>query len=324
MTIRLMVITKHGIMPELLVLMTLFDSHRIKVRIAGIDNVYDNDQQILDDDTAWVTPFLPKHVNLVPKVGETVKVIMQDSKNPFINRCYFGPVISQKENLEFDPYYFTARAGTTQSLTKLKKPWVDFPDTKIGDWAIFPEKDDVQLHGRGNTDIILKKKESYDEVILRAAKWDFNNPIKLNQKNPTYIIVNHTKPTKESGDRAQRETINSLNLENDRTHVNIVSDNVNLISHKGSAINGEVEKILSGDIEKQLEAEGKLHPLVYGDLFWEFVDLVKNYTISHIHVGDRLEPDYSETTLALDQWITKNKGNTIENSTFLSKGVKTN
>jgi hypothetical protein len=300
-----------------------FNAQRIKVRIAGIDNTYDNDDKILEDDTNWVTPFLPMHSNVVPKVGETVRIIMQDPTNPYINRCYFGPTISQKQNLEFDPHYFTSRAGTNQGLTKLKKSWVDFPDTREGDWAIFPENEDIQLHGRGNTDIILRKKEGYDEILLRTAKWDYNDKLKLNKKNPAYITINHSRPI-EVGSKSEREQKNLLNLEDDRTHINIVSDNVNLISHKGSTIHGELPKIISGDISKQLEAEEKLHPLVYGDLFWEFVGLVRNYVTSHIHIGDRLVSDPSGPTLALNDWIQRNRGNTVENSNFLSKGVKTN
>jgi len=301
-----------------------YDAHRIKVRIAGIDNVYDNDTKILEDDANWVTPFLPMHTNSVPKVGETVRILIQDPNNPYINRCYFGPVISQKQNIDFDPYYFTARAGTNQSLTKLKKPWVDYPNTREGDWAIFPEKEDIQLHGRGNTDIILRKKDDYEEIILRTSKWDFNNRFKLNKKNPAYITINHSKPLKEIGNQIEREQKNLLNLEEDRTHINVVSDNINLISHKGSSINGELPRILSGDISKQLEAEKKLHPLVYGDLFWEFVGLVRDYVTSHVHPYHGLGPDPSGVTLELNQWIQRNRGNTIENSNFLSKGVKTN
>jgi hypothetical protein len=299
-----------------------FDAHRIKVRIPGIDNVHDNDQKIIDDDTLWVVPFLPKFGNTVPKVGETVKIIIKDPQNPFINREYIGPVISQKENFEFDPHYFTSRAGSSQSLTKLKKPWTQFPDSKIGDWAIFPEKEDIQLHGRGNTDIILRKKENYDEILLRTAKWDFNNKLKVNQKNPTYITINHTRPQKEIGDKKTRETSQDLNLEDDRTHINLVSDNINLITHKDGS--KKIPKILSGDIEKQLEVESELHPLVYGDLFWDFVGLMGNFVKSHIHPYSGLPPDPSLSTLELTEWIAQNRGTKIENSKFLSKGVKTN
>lgn len=301
-----------------------YDANRIKVRIVGIDNVYDNDTKLIEDDNNWVTPFLPLHTNVVPKIGETVRVLLQDPKNPYINRCYFGPIISQKENLNFDPYYFTARAGTSQSLTTLKKPWVDFPNTKEGDWAIFPEKEDIQLQGRGNSDIILKEKDGYDEIQIRVAKWDYNDTLKLNKKNPSYITINHSKPTNEIGNKTEREQKNSLNLEKDRTHINVVSDNINLISHKGSAINGELPKILSGNIEKQLKAEGKLHPLVYGDMFWEFVGLIKDYVAGHVHGYHGLPADPSLPRLNLESWIDRNRGNTIENSKFLSKGVKTN
>jgi len=312
-----------------------YDSGRIKVRIANIDNTYRNDEEIIDDNTNWVTPLLPLHLNIIPQVGETVRVLIQDHKNPFINRVYMGPVISQKENYKNDPHYFTSRAGTNQSLSKLSKSWLQYPETRNieKDWDIFPNKKDISLHSRGNADIILKKRDDTEEIILRVSKWDFNNNKKLNKKNPTYITINHTKPIKGVVNKEERDQLNSLNLEKDRTHINVVSDNVNLISHKGSSVKGEAPRIIGNDILEQIDIEhNKLHPLVYGDAFWEFVRLVRNYVVGHTHPYDGLPPDPSLSTLELDQWVQRNignktkdeNGNTIYNSNFLSKGVKTN
>jgi hypothetical protein len=37
-----------------------FDAHRIKVRIPGIDNVYKDNSEILENDSLWVVPFYLK------------------------------------------------------------------------------------------------------------------------------------------------------------------------------------------------------------------------------------------------------------------------
>jgi hypothetical protein len=273
--------------------------------------------------------FLPKTLNTIPKVNETVKIIIKDPQNPFINREYVGHVISQKEKLEFDDHYTSSRAGSSQSLTTLDKPWTKNKGVKKGDWAIYPEKDDVQLHGRGNTDIILRKKSKYDEIILRAGKYkDKGGNKKLNETNPSYITINHTK--ERGGEtRADKKTISEeLNLIKDRSHINIVSDTINLISHipskKVDENSKSIPKIIN--LDEQESVENNLHPLVYGDLFWEFVDLIEKYVINHIHpYAEKAPTEDSEESLGnLLTWIETNKGSKIEESTFLSKGVKTN
>ena len=81
----------------------------------------------------------------------------------------------------------------------------------------------------------------------------------------------------------------------------------------------------------------QLHPLVYGDILWDFLSVLRPYIEGHIHKGSRREPDGDLSKNNLIKWFNDNMGAQvskpnpdgtsyvdIENCTFLSKGVKTN
>lgn len=330
-----------------------FDSGRIKVRIDQLDQDVSVANQLKDPKEGglpWCEPLLPKFINIMPKEGEVVKVAVFDVKSKKLRRQYIGPVIAQQRPPEFiESKEFPAKIKVDTGSGYLGS-WTKEPVSFDGDWKIYPDKDDISIIGRRNTDFILRYKNNYDEVILRAGKMDyksilgnqgeneFNRTFSLNKKNPAYITINHSLPQTLTGPQKSK-TQNKLNLDNDRTHINLVAENLNLISHKGSPKKGFVRTILKGDdLLTQIKTENeKLHPLVYGDVLWEFLTLLKNYVTSHIHEGPKLPADPSEATLVLTKWFNDNMGKSttktspdgtkykeIENCKFLSKGVKTN
>ena len=334
-----------------------FDAGRIRVRIEGIDNdilpaVELNDPK--EGGLPWCQPLMPKYINVVPKVGETVKITVFDYRNKKIRREYIGPVIAQQRPPDFINSPFFPSKWRVE-VSNYNGAWSQEPESSDGDWKIYPNKDDIGISGRRNTDFILRNKTNYDEIILRAGKIDYRSILnnqdtqdnsnviggtfKLNKKNPAYITINHTLPQKYAESGAARDANKKLNLDKDRTHVNIVADKLNLISHEGSSKKGFVKSILKGDdILTQIKTENeKLHPLPYGDVLWDFLNVLRPYVEGHIHKASRREPDGDESKNNLIKWFNDNMGNqtqksnpdgtkytTIENCKFLSKGVKTN
>lgn len=332
-----------------------FYAGRIKVRIEGVDRKIllpaggktkiENKELGNEDSDAylpWCEPLLPKFLNIVPQVGEMVKVAVFDYRNKQQRRQYIGPVIGQKTPADFQ--YNDYNIATLQTENSAYSPAYDnWPESSQGNWSIYPNVSDVALLGRRNTDLILRNKSNYDEIILRSGKIDYRNlntnspPISLNIKNPAYITINHTFPTEN-----KTETQTNLGLGNDRTHINLVADKLNLISHMGSSAKGKAPVILNGDdvLQQIITENTKLHPLIYGDVLWEFMSILRSYIEGHIHEGSKLPSDKSGPTLELIKWFNKNLGNrvskpstdlTVENSyvdfegcTFLSKGVRTN
>jgi hypothetical protein len=262
---------------------------KLKVFIRGVDR---ND--ITAEELPWAEPFLPRMFNVVPKLGETVKIILMDAKNPSIEREWVGPVISQPEKIKEDPFFFSGLAGKVGGLLKLGKSINVIPEAK----GIYPNNEDVSILGRDNTDIILKERE----VLIRSGKHEIDNPLKLNEKNPAYISLLLLKPSDlEKSETNDRET-QDLGLTEDRTDTVIVSNKIFLI---GRDSNSKVIKpILSK--EDHLKLEDNLHPVVYGDVLKELLQILRSWIKSHIHIGDRLPADPSGDTVRLEEWFVKN------------------
>lgn len=334
-----------------------FNEGRIQVRLEGVDrqqSLPGGGKEVIKQpgvstvDLVWCEPLMPKYLNIVPQKGEMVRTAVFNYQNKYQRRVYMGPVIGQQTVGDFtNPSYQKTKLKVENSAYTPK--WTNFPQTFEGkDWKVWPNKDDIAIIGRVNTDLILRDKPGYNEIILRSGKMDWstmNNPLEgvgsvipsLNLTNPAYITINNTLPKTNATADEKR-----IGLDKSRTHVNIVADSLNLISHLGSSSRGKSPTILNGeDSVKQLTTEKvRLHPVIYGDKVWEFMDLMRNFVNGHIHVGDRLEPDGDKTKNDLIAWFKNNMGTQVskqspeggatasyvdfENCTFLSKGVKIN
>lgn len=269
----------------------------------------------------WCLPLNPKFLTVYPKKYEMVLVILSDQANDQIDRFYMGPFISQPQFLPKEGEALeiqTGRRGTSRGIFPYSNAWFKVNGSRLGgeesisNWAVYGngprEINDVTINGRGNEDIILRNSEKYDEVLLRVNKYDKKNKSLLNLKNPGYIsLVYH--------DSSKTPSLGNQ----DRVSINLVADQINLISHKGSPTKGKPIKgdgiiLNSSEPEKQINLENtNLHPTVYGDKFWEFVKRVRAYVENHIHVGPKREPDNSESTAELIKWIDANLGpNPIE------------
>lgn len=333
-----------------------YNAGRIRVRIDGIDNDISEDKSLNDPKKGglpWCQPLMPKFINIVPKVGETVKIAVFDYRNKKIRREYIGPVIAQQRPPDFvDSQIFPAKWRV--ETDNYNGAWSENAASIDGSWKIYPDIDDISILGRRNSDLILRNRNTYDELVLRVGKIDYKSLIDtdtsslsninggaypLNIKNPAYITINYSLPDEAAANGVTVESNNSLNLNNDRTHINLVAENLNLISHKGSSKRGFVNSIIKSENRlEQLKIEKeKLHPIPYGDVLWDFLSVLRPYVEGHIHKGSRREPDGDISKNNLIKWFNDNMGrivpkelpdgtkyNEIEDCNFLSKGVKTN
>lgn len=294
----------------------------------------------------WCEPLMPKFLNVVPKVGEMVKIVTFDYRNKKIRRQYIGPVIGQQlpSDLKYSEYNDSKLKVENNAYSA---NWALNAEALDGSWKIYPDKEDIAILGRINTDLILRDTSYYNEITLRSGKIKSDtltqtvkgklSPYTLNKKNPSYISINFTQA--DAFQNSKDPNIIKLNLETDRSHINLVADKVNLISHEGSSKRGFVRSILKGDdILTQIKTEGQnLHPIPYGDVLWEFLSVLRPYIEGHIHKASRREPDGDISKNNLIKWFNDNMGEIkdktfpdgtkykeIENCRFLSKGVKTN
>ena len=138
-------------------------------------------------------PFLPLHLNIIPKVSEAVKIIYYDPENDMINKEYIGPVTSLPHKLFHQAYRNGRIWGSRGVQVGLGTSTGDAED---GDSGVFASPRDIAINGRNNTDIILgmgeklpksndglKPKEdnspesgNYPQILIRSAKYEINPP----------------------------------------------------------------------------------------------------------------------------------------------------
>lgn len=240
------------------------DAGRIKVRIKGID---DHITEV--DKLPYSFPLLQKFFHVTPKLGESVWCMFPDANNPFMDRVYMGPIISQPQNLSRDPHAVSSTAGLDGSFTETKKAPSTLPESR----GVYPRIGDVAIQGRQNNDIILRD----NEIQIRVGKYtdkDKEGDIpKFNKVNPTYIQLKQAK-----GD------IGGV--------VNLVGSKINILSHDGGNPRfnlADQDSMISNDeLAKILE---KAHPLVFGDLLIEYLNLFKEAFINHVHPYNGMRPE---------------------------------
>ena len=97
-----------------------------------------------------------------------------------------------------------------------------------------------------------------------------------------------------------RKKIKEVRLEKNKSErtsvINMVANKINLISHNGEhTFNLTDPKNLITDDEQE-KINSQAHPLVYGDVLVEFLDLVKKYVLLHVHPYHGLPADSSTVT----------------------------
>lgn len=242
------------------------DGGRIKVRIPDLDN------RISNDDLNWCYPIRPKFFHAYPKVGEIVRVFIEDIKYPYRNRYWEGSIISQPHKINFDARY-TALSTTNMGLLKPDDAPSRYPDAK----GVFPDIEDIAIIGRENTDVVLK----INEVHIRAGKHEKDDILKLNIKNPAEISLVY-----ENNTETNKMTSNTL----------ILSDKIGLISHDGNP----KFKAARLDIEDRERIFNEGHPIARGDVLVEALKLIRKVIIGHIHGYSGLPADKDQLINELD------------------------
>lgn len=280
---------------------------RIKVRIKGAQTIGGDDGKS-DSDLPWSYPLLPKHLSVVPKIGENVFVFVFEKAKQHVDRLYIGPIISQETKLEFDNGPSSAMAPFTFGP---QEPSVN-PERISDVLGVFPKKDEVSIQGRYNTDITQKN----NEIVLRAGKFvtvnkSPNNPfgISFNTKTQAYLQLK-----------------NGVDINDEKGSVaNIVANKINLLTYKdGSPIFNLADKddlITSSELNKILT---EAHPIPFGDVLIEYLILLKQALFSHVHNGNG-NPATDLTASGNQQSLTifKNKAEDLEKA-MLSKNIKIN
>lgn len=249
-----------------------FDGNRVKARIKGVDD------HVADSDLAFCFPVIPKFLNVVPKKGETIMIMVPNPSNLFENRLYFGPIISQPQKLEMDPHFYSSRSLMDGGFIGPEETPSKNPEA-IG---VYPKKHEIAIQGRKNTDIRLRD----SEVLIRAGKHVTNQKLNFNREDPAYIQIKHNVNVepREGDQPAKKGSV-----------TNIVASKINLITHENGRprfkVTDQEENIVDTELERILD---EAHPVPYGDVVEEFFALVKEFVQSHVHPYHGDAPDQTK------------------------------
>jgi hypothetical protein len=290
---------------------------RIKVRIKGSSSQGGDDSISDDNDLPWSFPMLPKFFSVTPKVGEAVYVFVFGKDKEHTDRLYFGPIISQPQNFLLDKFP-NSLAGFEFGLNKPDISYQQLKDV-VG---VFPDKEDVSIQGRYNTDITQKP----NEIILRAGKFieipktENNIGFKFNNKNQAYIqIKNNVNLTTKS---VTDNNNNSNNI------TSIVSDKINFLTHNGLnnyELNNPDGLLTDVELSKIIGTteEGGAQRMVYGDLLLEYLILLREAFSSHVH-NNQGTSSPTDNTLIGNSVDTFNKKAVELEKRLLSKNIRIN
>jgi len=287
---------------------------RIKVRINGPAN-RGGDNGVTTYDLSWCYPMTPKFFSSIPKVGEAVFVMIINKTKTHSDRLYFGPIISTIDKLNFDPYSTTALNAFTFSFLQ---PPVDvnrIPALK----GVFPNKEDISIQGRYNTDLTLKT----NEVILRAGKFEISDP---NPNNPYPFQFNRsTQGYIQIRNNVSISKQNSDGIQDKGSVTNIVGNKINLLTHKDGVPRFNLtnqDDILSDD--EILNILESAHQLPFGDILIQYLVLLKKAFLNHVHNNNGTQPtDLVVGGLTQDVREFKKNAEDLENR-MLSKNIRIN
>lgn len=255
---------------------------RIKVWIKGSVATGGDDELLNDNDKdyeklPWCLPLLPKHIQIKPKIGEGVLIILFNQQKEGVDRLYIGPITSQLNKLDFDSARTTALAGFSFGPILPNVNPDNIPDLK----GVFPNPDDVSIQGRYNTDITQKE----NEIVIRAGKFvktpitKLNPyPIKFNSETQGYIQIKNEVKLPKITETEVSDRFGSV--------TNIVSNKINLITHGGSPsfdVTNQNDLISLDEMERILSTA---HQIPFGDILLQYLVLLKEAFLSHVHNGN--------------------------------------
>lgn len=277
---------------------------RVKVRIHPFDDGKDITKEPSSENdnngVPWCFPLLPKMIHVNPRVGELVVVFCQQPDSPYSQRLFFGPIISQDYMMDYDyDYTYTDETSNGDLHNKLPilkssarrmftgstadRTYTPFPNPD-GDGeneGTIPEREDIAIRGRGNSDIILTDNETRIRCGFKKHPHStIDRKLHFNDEDLGYILMRYRKGKDEVG--------------NYNSSANIVADRINLISHDS------IEHFDLGDrknliSDKEMEnILNKAHELPYGDVLVEFLKEFIDIFKRHTHPYSGMEPRLNE------------------------------
>jgi hypothetical protein len=281
-----------------------------------------SDQNIPDEMLVSAFPLLPKHLAIMPELGEAVIVFVMPSRGN--QRFWVGPIISTKDKLNRDPSISATAPLNNSIMPKIRKAYGSYnPETNPDAKGVYNKPDEVGLLGRGNTDVLLKD----NEVWIRAGRYEVKDGnIKVFSHHPAFLqIKNYEKElTRDNNSFNSTRKLPTYTRQDNgqeveyKTVTNLVSDEINLISSSGNRnlpfrVSDPENMIKDGDVKNILETA---HYVGYGDTIMKLLDMIVDILVNHNHNGSQNKTTYDDALKALLKYKRETK--------FVSNNIRIN
>lgn len=169
-----------------------------RIRARNIDELDSARQNSIQNWEPWskndpfiYTPFLPNHINIIPKVGQAVKIIRYDNERDLQNQEYItGPFTTphdfsgQVDEQQITETTYGQRSKKTPDIKSFSTTDLNNTDAYIRSESIgsLPRINDIAISGNYGSDIILTE----HGVQLRAGKLISKESAKGKQKELLY------------------------------------------------------------------------------------------------------------------------------------------
>lgn len=222
---------------------------------------------------AW--PLLPKHLQVIPKIGEMVLVFMSSLDNSNGNRFYIGPIISQD--------YYLNDGQNVAGLSLLQGNGANplcHPSGNAENDGSYPETDTIAIQGRGDSAMWLKDEElrlmcGHKPDWAATSEVERADPgcLRFNRENLSYIQMKYGKFKQNDG-----TDFNSV--------INVVADRINLITHNGADQQSDVsvtdnKELMTTQSINNFTSNGQ--KMVYGDELVSFLNKFRDVFRDHTH-----------------------------------------
>lgn len=242
---------------------------RIKIRFA------EHSQSLNADSTAWAWPLLPKHLQVIPKVGEMVLVFIPQLDNVQGNLFYIGPIISQDYYLDHGGTYSAMSLLQGTSTTPLCHPQGNSEND-----GSYPDSDTIAIQGRGDAAMWLKEEELR---LMCGHKPHWADRSNVERADPGSLVFNKTDLAYIQMKYGKYHQTDGKEF---RSVVNVVADRIHLVTHNGADATSGVtvtdqQELMTDESIEKFASDGQ--KMVYGDELVSFLNKFRDVFREHTH-----------------------------------------
>ena len=252
-----------------------FEMGRIVVCILGVDDagneIASTDRFVKTENLSYCLPLHPHHhFFMIPFINEMVYILTENPKDPTSVRYWIGPIVSTQANLSGEDF-LSAHQVFDHTETNLNPRLKNMPGSNL------LNESDVALNGRGDSALILRKRESY----LTAGQY-------INQTNPSAYAINTITPLylQLIQNDYHLDDPNAFNY----SQANLQATSINIYSNLGKFRDpkmGAIYEPANTNLPNLDALTNSLRPVPFGDELVKCLDLIIKTLLAHTHTIQR-------------------------------------